>query len=74
MVKLLLILLPLALFDMPVRAEFVDQQPTNKTNYSLVLRYTNPAGNSIIAVPMDSEEQCEIAGATMEGSKTFASS
>ena len=28
----------------------------------------------MIAVPMDSEEQCEIAGAMMEGSKTFTAS
>ena len=74
MVRVLLAVLPLAFFGMPVRAEFADQQQANKTNYSLILRYTGGGGTSMIAVPMDSEEQCEIAGAMMEGSKTFTSS
>ena len=73
MVRLLLALLPLAFVGVPVRAEFAEQQLTNKTNYSLILRYTGGRGTTMIAVPMDSEEQCEIAGATMESSKNFTS-
>ena len=58
---------------LPVVAETAEQQPIARTNYSLILRYTGGGGTSMIAVPMESEEQCEIAGATMESSKTFTS-
>ena len=56
---------------LPVAAETALEYPDTTTNYSLILRYTGGGGTSMIAVPMESEEQCEIAGATMESSKTF---
>ena len=65
--------LPLLMTSAPLRAESATASTVESTNYSLILRYTGGAGTSMIAVPMSSEEQCEIAGAMMEGSKTFTS-
>lgn len=45
----------------------------SQTDY-LVLRYTGGGATSMIYVPMDSKEQCNIAGAQMKGSKRFTSS
>lgn len=65
--------LPLLMTSAPLRAESATAATVDSTNYSLILRYTGGSGTSMIAVPMSSEEQCEIAGAMMEGSKTFTS-
>ena len=41
---------------------------------SMLIRYTGGAGTSMVTVPMQSFDQCELAGATMEASKRFTSS
>ena len=40
---------------------------------SMLIRYTGGGGTSMVTVPMQSFDQCELAGATMEASKRFTS-
>ena len=45
----------------------------NQTGVSMLIRYTGGGGTSMVTVPMQSFDDCELAGATMEASKRFTS-
>ena len=45
----------------------------NQLGVSMLIRYTGGGGTSMVTVPMQSFDQCELAGATMEASKRFTS-